>query len=70
MKKVRRYAPFFKKDGKWVRATWADGEPKPALRLDRARIVYQDWLLAYPLGGVSEERELRPVKKEQHGQTM
>lgn len=61
MKKVRLYAPYVKVGRNWVRATQPDGTPRMAFRIEKARVIYQDWLLASALGGVSEERELRPV---------
>lgn len=65
MKTKRLYAPFFKKskdDKKWTRATWKDGEFKPAYAKDQAVRIYQNWLLAPFMEGIDEIRELRPVK--------
>ena len=60
----RLYAPYVKKDGKWVRDTWKDGELKPSYFKDQAVRIYQNWLLAPYLDGVNEKRELRPVPVE------
>jgi hypothetical protein len=60
----RLYAPFFKKskdDKKWIRATWNDGDLKPAYKKEQAVRIYQNWLLAPYLDGVDEIRELRPI---------
>lgn len=57
----RLYAPYELIEGKWVRATWKDGENRPSFFIQQARRIYQTWLLAYPLGETPNRRELRPV---------
>lgn len=57
----RLYAPYTKVNGKWVRATWKDGEERPAFRKEKAVRIYQDWLLAPFMQGIDEIRELRPI---------
>jgi hypothetical protein len=62
MRKQRKYAPFVKVGKRWIRATWKDGENKPAFTKEQAIRIYQHWLLAPVMEGINETRELRPVK--------
>jgi hypothetical protein len=56
---MRRLYACFERNGK----RW-DRLPGPALPIQRARVYYQDRLLARFMGAPCGERSLRPVKRE------
>lgn len=64
-RKQRLYSLFILIEGKYVRCWWWEtGEPFPAFTLNKARLAYQNQLLAPYTQGWDSLFELHPVKAE------